>query len=269
MAFIDVNGTSLYYKEAGLGEPLLLVHGTGFNADVWDQVFENLARDYRTIVYDRRAYQRSQGSPPPASAYGRQQAEDIAALLEALGAAPASILGWSAGGIFALHATLLYPGRVKRLILYEPPLIAPRFIDLPFLKGIIKIGLRIAVGRKEAAAKSFTQMVLAYQDGRNSYDQLSTDFRARLAVDTDTLLAELMAVARDNLRPEMLSTQIRVPVTLLIGEQSPSSLRKAAEYLARTLRDASPIYLRESNHLAQVDQPDRFVRAVREALIRG
>ena len=268
MATININGINLYYKEAGSGEPLLLVHGTGFNADVWELVFDALARDYRTIAYDRRAYQRSQGSPPPTADYGRQQGEDMAALLQALGAAPANIVGWSAGGIHALHATLIYPDRVKRLVLYEPPLYAVRFIDFPLFKGFIKTNLLKAIGRKQAAAESFARMVLAYQDGRNSYNQLSSEFRAKLAADAGTLLAEFAAGTGDELKPEILGAQIKVPVTLLVGEQSPSSLKKATENLAKILHNAPIVWLPESNHLAQVDQPDRFVKAVKEALAR-
>jgi pimeloyl-ACP methyl ester carboxylesterase len=266
MATINVNGINLYYKEAGSGEPLLLVHGTGFNADVWDKVFDVLAQDYRTIAYDRRAYQRSQGNPPPAADYGHQQGEDLAALLQALGATPANIVGWSLGGIHALHATLMYPDRVKRLVLYEPPLYAVRFIDSPLFKGFIRTHLLKAIGKKQAAAESFARMVLAYQDGRNSYNQLSTEFRAKLAADANTLLAEFAAGTGEELKPEILGTQIKVPVTLLVGEQTPLFFKKAAENLARILHNAPVVWLPESNHLAHVDQPGRFVKAVKEAL---
>ncbi len=269
MATVNVNGTSLYYREAGSGEPLVLIHGTGFNADVWDKVFDVLAQDYRTIAYDRRAYQRSQGSPPPTADYGHQQGEDMAALLQALGATPANIVGWSAGGIYALHATLMYPKCVKRLVLYEPPLYAMRFIDFPMFKGFIRTHLLKAIGMKQAAGESFARMVLAYQDGRNSYNQLSTEFRARLSADANTLLAEFVAVIGEKLTPEILSTQIKVPVTLLTGEESPSSFKKETENLARILHNAPVVQLPKSNHLAHVDQPDRFVIAVKEALTQS
>lgn len=266
MATIDVNGTSLYYREAGSGEPLLLIHGTGFNSDVWDRVFDLLAREYRTIAYDRRAYQRSQGNPPPTASYGHQQGEDIAALLQALHAAPAILLGWSAGGIHALHATLKHPDCVKRLVLYEPPLYALRYIDLPFFTAFLRINVLKAIGRKPAAADIFAHMVLAYQDGRNSYEQLSAEFRAKMAGDADTALAEVAAGTGEELKSEMLSTQIKVPVTLLVGGQSPRLLQKTVKNLAGILHNASIVRLPGANHLAQIDQPHDFVKAVREAL---
>ena len=269
MAFVNVDGTRLYYREAGSGDPLLLIHGTGFNADVWDRVFERFARDYRTIAYDRRGYRRSQGSPPPAKCYARQQGEDIIALLEGLNAQPANLVGWSAGGIFALHAALLNPGRIKHLLLFEPPLFIIRYTDLFGFRKIMTVYVLKAMGRKQAAAETFLRMVLAYRDGRNSYEHLSPEFRAGLAEDTDRLLRELGAVMRDDLRPKALSAGIGSPTTLLLGEQSPKYLEKAARNLAAILRNAPILRLPDCNHLAHYEQPAAFVRAVSEALAAG
>jgi pimeloyl-ACP methyl ester carboxylesterase len=270
MATVNVNGTNLYYREAGSGEPLLLIHGSGFNADVWDKVIDAFARDYRTIIYDRRAYQRSQGKPPPLANYAHQQGEDIAALLQTLNATPANIVGWSAGGIFSLDATLLHPDYVKRLVLYEPPLYVLRFIftDYPLLKDFTKMYLLKAIGKQPAAAVCFARMVSIYQDGHNSYDKFSTEFQAKLAADANTLFAELPVVLGGKPKPEILSTQIKVPVTLLVGEQSSSTVKKTTENLAGILHNAPVIRLPESNHFAQVDQPDQFVKAVKVALAR-
>jgi hypothetical protein len=71
-------------------------------------------------------------------------------------------------------------------------------------------------------------MVLAYSDGRNSYDHLSPELRAGLARDSRTLLAELAAGTGEELKPEILPT-LNAPVTLLLGELSPIYLRKAME----------------------------------------
>jgi pimeloyl-ACP methyl ester carboxylesterase len=270
MATVNVNGTSLYYREAGSGEPLLLIPGTAFTADVWDKVFDALARDYRTIAYDRRAYQRSKGSPPPTEDYTRQQGEDIAALLQAVNAIPANLLGWSAGCIYALYATLIHPNCVKHLLLYEPPLYLLRYVEFSGFQTLITMNVLKVMGRKQAAVETFLRSVLVYDDGRNSYDHLSPELRAQVAANTDTILAELAGLTRDALKnepkPDLLSTQVRVSATLLMGKQSPLPMKKAGENLARILHNAPIIWLPESSHLAQIDQPERFVEAVQGAL---
>jgi pimeloyl-ACP methyl ester carboxylesterase len=272
MATVNVNGTSLYYHEAGSGEPLLLIHGTAFTADVWDKVFDALARDYRTIAYDRRAYQRSQGSPPTTADYTRQQGKDIAALLQAVNAIPANLLGWSAGCIYALYATLIRPNCVKRLLLYEPPLYLLRYVEFSGFQTLIRMNVLKVMGSKLAAIETFLRSVLVYDDGRNSYDHLSPELRAQVAANTDTILAELAGLTRDALKnepkPDLLSTEVRVPVTILVGTQAPSPMKKAAENLARILHNAPIIWLPESSHLAQIEQSDSFVEAVHGVLLR-
>ena len=265
MTFINVNGINVYYVEAGSGEPLLLIHGTGFNADVWDGVFAPLAGHFRTIAYDRRGYQRTQGQLPPSARYGQQQGEDIVALLQALRAEPATLLGWSAGGIHALYATLQCPELVKRLILYEPPLYYTKFIDLPAMNMFLRLNVQKAIGRRQAAANVFVRWVLAYRDGRNSYDRLSPEFRAKLRGDTEAMLAEFAGGTGEDLAPEVLKEQIKVPVTLLVGDQSWPSIHKMAQNLAGIL-NAPVIELHDANHLAQVDQPEAFVSAIMNIL---
>jgi pimeloyl-ACP methyl ester carboxylesterase len=268
MASVHVNGMSFYYTEAGTGEPLLLIHGTGFNADVWDKVLAPLSEDFRVIAYDRRGYQRSRGPLPPAKEYGKQQGEDIAALLQALNAAPATLLGWSAGGIHALYATINHPNLVKRLILYEPPLHITRFFDPTVITVFGKLFFLKAIGKKSSASRTFVRYVLGYKDGRNSYDDLSDEFRAKLAQDSDILLAELGGGTGEDLTPEMLKTQIKVPVSLLLGAETPKGMDRPVESLASILQ--SPIIpVQNSNHLAHMDQPQAFIAAVRQGFASG
>jgi pimeloyl-ACP methyl ester carboxylesterase len=272
MATVNINGTSFYYHEAGSGKPLLLIPGTAFTADVWDRVFDALARDYRTIAYDRRAYQRSQGSPLPTADYTRQQGKDIAALLQAVDAIPANLLGWSSGCIYALYATLIHPNCTKHLLLYEPPLYLLRYVEFSGFQTLITMNVLKVMGRKQAVVETFLRSVLVYDDGRNSYDHLSPELRAQVAANTDTILAELAGLTRDALKnepkPDSLSTQVKVPVTLLMGQHSPSPMKKAGENLARILHNVPIIWLPESSHLAQIDQPNHFLEGVQGALER-
>lgn len=155
MPTISVNGTNLFYKESGSGEPLVLVHGTGFNADVWDHAMPLLAKRYRVIAYDRRGYQRSEGPPASAKGYGAQQGEDLAGLIRALDLAPANVLGWSSGSFAALHAARLHPELIGRLVLYEPPLHGKKAMQLDLVGVVLKVMVLRVVGQHAAASETF------------------------------------------------------------------------------------------------------------------
>ena len=86
MPLINVRGIDFFYREAGEGAPLLLIHGALGSADVWPAVLESLARDHRVIAYDRRAYTRTKAAPAPPDQYFTTHGDAAAALLQALAA---------------------------------------------------------------------------------------------------------------------------------------------------------------------------------------
>src|SRR5205823_996108 len=117
MPEITARGITFHYEEAGAGEPLVLLHGgLGTGALHWWRELSFFARCLRVIAPDMRGYGRS--TPPrnfPPDFY-RRDAEDMAALIRATGAAPAHVLGWSDGGVVALILAAEHPEVVRSLI---------------------------------------------------------------------------------------------------------------------------------------------------------
>lgn len=91
------DGTALYYKDWGSGQPVLFSHGWPLDADMWDSQMEFLAsRGYRAIAYDRRGFGRSS---QPWDGYDYDTlADDIAQLIEHLDLQQATLVGFSMGG---------------------------------------------------------------------------------------------------------------------------------------------------------------------------
>lgn len=118
MSEIRVNGVSLYYEEHGAGEPIVCIHGTGSSSVLWSDAADELAKHGRTIVYDRRGFSRSE-RPEPFVTDVHQHTDDAAALIDALAAAPAIVIGRSQGGEIAVDLALRYPDRVRALALLE------------------------------------------------------------------------------------------------------------------------------------------------------
>lgn len=118
MPQIEANGVRLYYEEQGRGAPILGIHGTGSSAMLWSEAVPVLATLGRVIVYDRRGCTRSE-RPRPFSAGVGTHVDDAAALLGALSAGPAIVIGRSYGGAVAIQLALRYPARVRALVLLE------------------------------------------------------------------------------------------------------------------------------------------------------
>jgi non-heme chloroperoxidase len=95
--FASKDGTEIYYKDWGVGQPVVFSHGWPLSADAWDDQMVFLAsRGYRAIAHDRRGHGRS-GQPWEGNDMDTF-ADDLAGLIEALDLKNAIHVGHSMGG---------------------------------------------------------------------------------------------------------------------------------------------------------------------------
>lgn len=112
-----VDGLRINYYAAGMGEPLVLLHGIGDSACDWLPVMESLAATRRVIAPDLPG---AGDSDKPAIDYStRAQVPYLVGLLDQLGIERADLAGHSRGGIIALHTALAHPWRISRLMLVD------------------------------------------------------------------------------------------------------------------------------------------------------
>ncbi|MBB3937019.1 alpha/beta fold hydrolase [Aureimonas phyllosphaerae] len=108
----------------GAGEPLVLVPGITSPAITWGFVAERLAEGFDTYVVDVRG--RGLSSTGPGLDYGLDaMADDLSALIAALGSADATVLGHSMGARIAIRAASRNAAGMKRLVLVDPPVSGP------------------------------------------------------------------------------------------------------------------------------------------------
>jgi non-heme chloroperoxidase len=95
--FTTKDGTELYFKDWGSGQPVVFSHGWPLTSDSWESEMIFLAsRGYRTIAHDRRGHGRS--SQPWNGNDMDTYADDLAALIEHLDLRDAILVGFSTGG---------------------------------------------------------------------------------------------------------------------------------------------------------------------------
>ncbi|MBK6511745.1 MAG: alpha/beta hydrolase [Haliea sp.] len=130
MSYITTNdGSQLYYKDWGQGQPVVFSHGWPLSSDSWEGQMLFLADNgFRCIAHDRRGHGRS--SQPWHGNEMDTYADDLAAVLDALDVRDAILIGFSTGGgevarYIGRHGT----ARVAKAVLVSA--VPPQMVQTP------------------------------------------------------------------------------------------------------------------------------------------
>ena len=116
---VPANGTTIHVRSAGTGPAVVLLHGYGETGDMWIPLATALMKDHQVIVPDLRGLGLS---AKPAGGFDKKtQAADVAAVMDALGAAKADVVAHDIGNMVAFQVAARYPQRVRRLVLIDAP----------------------------------------------------------------------------------------------------------------------------------------------------
>jgi pimeloyl-ACP methyl ester carboxylesterase len=114
LASIEINGAMLHYEERGTGTPLVLIHGGLVSSAMREPHLPDLTDGFRVITPDSRGHGRST-NPSGRLSYA-QLADDVAALIAALGLVRPVVGGYSDGGQVALELGVRHPAVAGALI---------------------------------------------------------------------------------------------------------------------------------------------------------
>jgi 3-oxoadipate enol-lactonase len=113
--YLDRPDCRLYYEVEGSGPFLFFAHGLGGNHLSWWQQVPHFRDCYTCVTFAHRGFAPS--TSPPAGPDPADNASDLAALVDHLGASDVRIVAQSMGGWTALEYALAHPGRVSALVL--------------------------------------------------------------------------------------------------------------------------------------------------------
>ena len=248
----------LFYKEQGSGSPILLIHGAGGDADIWRGTFDHLARTHRVIAYDRRGFRRSIDTP--VKDYHRH-GEDAAALLNQLHANPATVVGWSGGGLTALDLVVHHPDLVSSLVLVEPPLHARTHMTLQMAMAFFRVQLARRFRNDRAAVETFFRWATSYTTGGSAFERMPSEMQNAMLATAPATLGDLDGGTGEYLSMEQIAS-IACPATCVLGTLTAPAIANATHRIMKVLPNARLVQIEGASHAVHFDQPQKFVEAV-------
>ena len=264
MPFEKVNNVQLYYESTGSGEPLVLVHGSWVDHTNWAAVVPPLSESFQVVTFDRRGHSQSETGPGQGSF--AEDADDLGALIEQLGLAPAHVVGNSGGAAIALRLAGKRPELFRSLVAHEPPLMAllqgrPEFKPMleAFNQRIQAVLELLHAGDMEAAARRFVETIAF---GPGAWDTLPQPVRDTFVRNAPTFLDE--ANDPDGLTIDLSSlANFDKPALVTTGTDSAPFFKPIAESVAQALPHSTRHSFDGAGHVPHLSHPRVYVGVVR------
>ncbi|MBN2146271.1 MAG: alpha/beta hydrolase [Anaerolineales bacterium] len=270
MPHISIRDVAHYYEQAGEGHPLVLIHGAFADARVWEAQWGYFSARRRVLRYDLRGHGRT--GPSSLAHYTMATfADDLAALLEALGIESPIICGLSMGGVVAQAFAARYPTRPKALILASTQVSASLTLSEKLLRYVLMPRWLVLPAIRKVGVQRFTRFSLwlarrlwgqqwlgGHQDIQQYIEQCMLQMESR-----EFLKLWEVIYSFDLLPLE----QITCPTLVLNGEhESKGALRHTAEILHR-IPHANAEVVPGGSHAMNLENPVEFNRLI-EAYLR-
>jgi 3-oxoadipate enol-lactonase len=256
MKSLATAGGTLAYDVQGEGPPVLLLHAFPLGLAMWDAQVTALRGQHQVVRFDDRGF----GASPPGDGLLSMEriADDAATLLDHLGIARAVVCGVSMGGYAAFAMVRRHADRLRGLVLADTRAAA----DTPEgREGRATLAQKVLREGAAAAAEAFVPKLLG-ETTKRERPQVVARVREIVLGNPPRGLADALAglAARADSTPTL--REVRVPTLVVCGEEDALTPPADAEALQRGIAGSRLVLIPRAGHLANLEDPDAFNRAL-------
>jgi pimeloyl-ACP methyl ester carboxylesterase len=257
------------YRELGLGEPIVLVHGLLTNGDLWREVAPRLAESFRVIVPDWPLGSHQLPLNPGADLTPPGLAKVIADFLETLDLKNVTLVGNDTGGALSQLVAVNHPERVGKLVLtpcdaYEN-FLPPMFIPLQVLAHIPGAVFAVGQSLRPRIARGLP-FAYGWLSKRPIPDDLSDAWMAPLLSNRD-IRREVAAILKGISKRYTLDAAKRFgefskPVLIAWAPEDRFFKLRYAEQMQKAFPNARLERIEDSLTFVSLDQPERTAELI-------
>jgi 3-oxoadipate enol-lactonase len=254
------NGIETNYELHGKeGAPwLVLSHSLACSVRMWDPQIEALKGEYRILAYDTRGHG---GSEAPKGAYTLEMlADDLKALLDALGVRNPHYCGLSMGGMIGQTFALKYPGVFRTLVLADtssriPPEAGPLWQQ--------RIGIAEGQGMVPLVQPTLERWFT--EPFRKSHPEPVEEIGNLIA---STPVAGYIGCCHAIPKLDLTARlrEIKTPILVICGDKDAGTPPAMSEAIRDNAPGARLEMIADASHLSNLEQPAAFTKAMRDFL---
>jgi 3-oxoadipate enol-lactonase len=268
------DGIRLYYETHGPARktgpraaPLVLAYGIGGNADLWNVNVGALVAERRVVLWEPRGHARSDSPEDPARYSFRRWVLDLRDVMNHLKIRRAHVGGLSLGAGIATRFTLLFPARVRSLLVTNSSSAAglPLSVDNIVMRAR---SIEVTLTRGMDAMAEFSMSANPNVTARLAIDPGAKEefyayYRRLTPIGYANSLRALLAM--DHITDQLPT--IKVPLLLIGGDRDPSL--EPMKVMHKKVRGSRLVVLSPASHFANRDQPEAWNRAAVEFLAKA
>jgi len=275
---VALNGTELYLKTIGKGEPILIIHGgPGLDHTYFLPQMEGLAKNHELIFYDQRASGKSASNLDSSQISIDIFVEDIEAIRKQTKQENLNILGHSFGGILAMKYAIKYPDKVNKLILSNSSSASSIFMkneakrlqeriteEDKFAQELIFKSTNFQAGKASAYEDLFRTFFRKEFVNRDLADSLTLTFPANFAKNS-RLLSYLSKDMGANYDFSTDLKNITAPTLVVYGDYEILA-ESAGKQIAETIPNAEFMLLENCGHFPFIENSTAYFTAINDFL---
>lgn len=258
------DGVRLYYEETGSGRPIVFVHEFADDMRSWEAQLRHFGRWYRCIAFNARGYPPSDVPETVAFYSQTRAADDIKAVLDAVGVADAHVVGLSMGGFAALHFGFRHPQCARSLCIggcgygAEPGQRARFKAEADTIANFIVTSSMSAFAERYAYGPTRVQFANKDPRGFAEFKRLLAEHSALGSANTQ------LGVQRE--RPSLYDLvdemkKLSVPALIVTGDEDWPCLLPAV-LMKQNITSAALAVMPNCGHAINLEDPDEFNRIV-------
>jgi pimeloyl-ACP methyl ester carboxylesterase len=263
MKLAQSGGVRIAYEERGIGPPVLLVHGLGYDHHGWGPLPALLDENFRLLLLDNRGVGESDAPEGPYTV--AELAADALAVLDAAGVERAHVVGVSLGGFVAQEIAISNADRVDRLVLLSTSPGGPNQYPMP--AGTVEVFGAYRRMEREVALRLAVENSCGERAVRERPDLVDEVYAYRLerAPPVEPWLAQLAAGSEFNVFDRI--PEITAPTFVLVGGGDVVIDPRNSELLVNRIPGARLEVVPDRGHLLFWEEPELVAREVREFLL--